>query len=52
MRVHLHGDREEGAFAEMLINVGDGKENNYCSTARYGQSCRVRKLCYISGGLD
>ena len=27
MRVHLHGDREAGAFAEMLINVGDGKAN-------------------------
>ena len=34
MRVHLHGDREEGAFPEMLINVGDGKANNYCSTVR------------------
>ena len=28
MRVHLHGDREAGAFAEMLINVGDGKAKN------------------------
>ena len=27
MRVHLHDDREEGAFAEMLINVFDGKVN-------------------------
>ena len=27
MRVHLHGDRETGAFAEMLINVVDGKAN-------------------------
>ena len=27
MRVHLHGNREVGAFAEMLINVSDGKAN-------------------------
>ena len=27
MRVHLHGDREAGAFAETLINVGDEKAN-------------------------
>ena len=27
MRVHLHGDREPGAFAETLINVGDEKAN-------------------------
>ena len=27
MRVHLHGDREAGVFAEMLINVVDGKAN-------------------------
>ena len=27
MNIHLHGDREVGAFAEMLINIGDGKAN-------------------------
>ena len=27
MRVHLHGDREAGAFSETLINVVDGKAN-------------------------
>ena len=27
MRVHLHGDREADAFAEMLIDVVDGKAN-------------------------
>ena len=27
MRFHLHGDIEAVAFAEMLINVGDGKAN-------------------------
>ena len=27
MRVHLHGDREAGAFTEMLKNVVDGKAN-------------------------
>ena len=27
MCVHLHGDREVGAFAEMLLHVGDGKAN-------------------------
>ena len=27
MRVHLQGDREAGAFAKMLINVGGGKAN-------------------------
>ena len=48
MRVHLHGDREAGVFAEMLINVGNGKKK-YCLTARYCHSRRVRKFCYISG---
>ena len=27
MRVYLHGDREADAFAEMLIDVVDGKAN-------------------------
>ena len=27
LRNHLHGDKGTGAFAEMLINVGEGKAN-------------------------
>ena len=26
MRVHLHGDREAGAFSEMLLQVVNGKQ--------------------------
>ena len=40
MRFHLHGDIEAGAFAEMLINVGDGKAN----IVQQPDTVRVAKL--------
>ena len=48
MRVHLHGDREPGAFAEMLINVGDGKAN----IVQQPDMVRVAGLGYNATSVD
>ena len=48
MRVHLHGDKEAGAFTEMLINVGGGKAN----IVKQPDTVRVTELGNYATSVD